>query len=133
MQECIENLPLIVSSGLWGDSSDQEDLLRCGWGPQPANHCSHGNVPADFPSGCCSGRVCPSKKYPSWLDFQIEKHFSDGGLLRVSYFVCEPGLGRRVGPSDRIPGGPQSLDEHRKTHPLVGRLLEELHAEDAPT
>lgn len=57
-------------------------------------------------------------------------HSSDGGLLRVLGLVREPGLGRRDGPSDRVPGGPQSLDQRGKTQPLVGRLVAERH--DAP-
>lgn len=53
---------------------------------------------------------------------------SDGGLLRVPDLVCEPGLGRRDGPSDRIPGGPQSLDARREAHPLVGWPAAKLRA-----
>lgn len=58
---------------------------------------------------------------PSCPDFHATIRPPDGGLLRVPGSVCEPGLGRRDGPSDRVPGGPQSLDRRGKTQPLVGR------------
>lgn len=48
-------------TGVGGDSSGQEDVLCCGWGPVSDDHSSYGFFPADLSPGCCSGKCCPLK------------------------------------------------------------------------
>lgn len=105
----------LVSTGVRGDSSGQEDVLCCGWGPVSDDHSGYGFVPADFSSGCRTGKSCPHKQqvffyHPMYLSgFQSKAHqyFTDGGLLRLHDFICESGLGCRVRPPCWISGGPQ--------------------------
>lgn len=86
-------------------------MLRCGRGPVSDDRSSYGCFPADFPSGCCAGKLVSLTNSSLHFNLNLKnkacQYFTDGGLLRLHDLIRESGLGRRDGPSDWISGGPQ--------------------------
>lgn len=111
----------LVSTGVRGDSSGQEDVLCCGWGPVSDDHSGYGFVPADFSSGCRTGKSCPHKQQVfftilcTYQDFKV-KHISisqmEASYVSMILFVSrawdavsDPLVGYLVGRSNWTPIG----------------------------
>lgn len=110
----------LVSTGVWGDSSGQEDVLCCGWGPVSDDHSSYGCFPADFSSGCRTGKSCPHKQQfftilCTYQNFKV-KHISisqmEASYVSMILFVSrawdavsDPLVGYLVGRSNWTPIG----------------------------
>lgn len=109
----------LVFTGIRGDSSGQETVLCCGWGPKSDYHDSYECFPADFSSGYCAGNICLFFSYNTILctslNFKI-KHLiisqMEASYVSMILFVSrawdavtDPLLGYLVGRSNWTPIG----------------------------
>lgn len=108
----------LVSTGVRGDSSGQEDVLCCGWGPVSDDHSGYGFVPADFSSGCRTGKnllFSYNTILCTYQDFKV-KHISisqmEASYVSMILFVSrawdavsDPLVGYLVGRSNWTPIG----------------------------